>query len=45
MSLQSIHALKQQVNRSMPASALMNVMIGAARKAGRSLSRDFGEVE
>ena len=29
----------------MPASALMNVMIGAARKAGRSLSRDFGEVE
>jgi myo-inositol-1(or 4)-monophosphatase len=29
----------------MPASALMTVMIGAARKAGRSLSRDFGEVE
>jgi myo-inositol-1(or 4)-monophosphatase len=29
----------------MPASALMNVMIGAARKAGRSLTRDFGEVE
>lgn len=29
----------------MPASALMNVMIGAARKAGRGLSRDFGEVE
>lgn len=29
----------------MPASALMNVMIGAARKAGRSLVRDFGEVE
>ena len=28
----------------MPASALMNVMVGAARKAGRSLSRDFGEV-
>ena len=28
----------------MPVSALMNVMIGAARKAGRSLSRDFGEV-
>ena len=28
----------------MAASALMNVMIGAARKAGRSLSRDFGEV-
>jgi myo-inositol-1(or 4)-monophosphatase len=29
----------------MPASALMNVMITAARKAGRSLARDFGEVE
>ncbi|CFW99770.1 Inositol-1-monophosphatase [Candidatus Filomicrobium marinum] len=29
----------------MPASALMNVMMTAARKAGRSLSRDFGEVE
>lgn len=29
----------------MPASALMTVMIAAARKAGRSLSRDFGEVE
>lgn len=29
----------------MPASALMNVMISAARKAGRSLARDFGEVE
>ena len=29
----------------MPASALMNVMVGAARKAGRSLTRDFGEVE
>ena len=29
----------------MPPSALMNVMIGAARKAGRSLARDFGEVE
>ncbi len=28
----------------MPASALMNVMVGAARKAGRSLARDFGEV-
>jgi len=26
-------------------SALMNVMIGAARKAARALSRDFGEVE
>ena len=29
----------------MPASALMNVMIAAVRKAGRSLVRDFGEVE
>ncbi|HRK18963.1 MAG TPA: inositol monophosphatase family protein [Hyphomicrobiaceae bacterium] len=29
----------------MPASPLMTVMMGAARKAGRSLVRDFGEVE
>ena len=29
----------------MPATALMNVMVAAARKAGRSLARDFGEVE
>jgi myo-inositol-1(or 4)-monophosphatase len=29
----------------MPASALMNIMTKAARKAGRSLARDFGEVE
>ena len=29
----------------MPASALMNVMVSAARKAGRGLVRDFGEVE
>ncbi len=29
----------------MPASALMTVMVNAARKAGRSLARDFGEVE
>ncbi len=28
----------------MPSSALMNVMVAAARKAGRSLARDFGEV-
>ncbi|MET0182015.1 MAG: inositol monophosphatase family protein [Caulobacterales bacterium] len=27
------------------ASALLNVMIAAARKAGRALTRDFGEVE
>ncbi len=29
----------------MPASALINVMTGAARKAARGLARDFGEVE
>lgn len=29
----------------MPASALMNIMFNAARKAGRGLARDFGEVE
>lgn len=29
----------------MPASALLNVMIAAARKAGRGLTRDFGELE
>jgi myo-inositol-1(or 4)-monophosphatase len=29
----------------MPASALMNVMLAAARKAARNLARDFGEVE
>jgi myo-inositol-1(or 4)-monophosphatase len=29
----------------MPASALMTIMIAAARKAGRGLTRDFGEVE
>lgn len=29
----------------MPASALMNVMTSAARKAGRALARDFGEVQ
>src|SRR3990172_7016170 len=28
----------------MPASALMNVMVSAVRKAGRSLARDYGEV-
>ncbi len=28
----------------MPASALMNVMVAATRKAARSLARDFGEV-
>lgn len=29
----------------MPASALMNVMVQAVRKAARGLTRDFGEVE
>ena len=29
----------------MAASALINVMIAAARKAGRGLARDFGEIE
>ena len=29
----------------MPASALMNVMMAAVRKAGRSLAKDYGEVE
>src|SRR3712207_1196307 len=29
----------------MPGSALLNIMIGAATKAARSLIRDFGEVE
>jgi myo-inositol-1(or 4)-monophosphatase len=29
----------------MPRSALLNVMVQAAMKAGRSLSRDFGEVQ
>jgi myo-inositol-1(or 4)-monophosphatase len=29
----------------MPASALLNVIVSAARKAGRGLARDFGELE
>jgi myo-inositol-1(or 4)-monophosphatase len=29
----------------MPQSALLNVMIKAARQAARTLKRDFGEVE
>src|SRR6202008_4894115 len=32
-------------DRPMPHSALLNVMIAAARKAARALKRDFGEVE
>jgi myo-inositol-1(or 4)-monophosphatase len=39
------HLPQQKAGASMPASALMNVMIAAARKAGRGLARDFGEVE
>jgi hypothetical protein len=38
-------AIPRETLNTMPASALMNVMIAAARKAGRSLTRDFGEVE
>jgi myo-inositol-1(or 4)-monophosphatase len=38
-------ALLIETDAPMPASALMNVMINAARKAGKSLTRDFGEVE
>src|SRR5262249_37507168 len=34
-----------QMARAMPHSALLNVMIAAARKAARALKRDFGEVE
>src|SRR3954452_14544332 len=40
----AIHVFQTTIIK-MPASALMNVMVGAARKAGRSLARDFGEVE
>ena len=29
----------------MPRSAILNVMVQAAMKAGRSLARDFGEVQ
>jgi len=35
----------QPANPSMLRSALLNVMIKAAHKAGRTLKRDFGEVE
>ena len=37
--------LARQPNSPMLRSALLNVMTAAARKAGRSLKRDFGEVE
>jgi len=37
--------LEQKPAPAMPTSALMNVMLAAARKAARSLVRDFGEVE
>jgi myo-inositol-1(or 4)-monophosphatase len=40
----AIHVFQPPITK-MPASALMNVMLAAARKAGRSLARDFGEVE
>jgi myo-inositol-1(or 4)-monophosphatase len=33
-----------QETNSMARSALLNVMVQAALKAGKSLSRDFGEV-
>src|ERR1700682_4101976 len=36
---------RRRIARSMLRSALLNVMTAAARKAGRSLKRDFGEVE
>jgi myo-inositol-1(or 4)-monophosphatase len=38
-------ASRGQIARSMAHSALLNVMIAAARKAGRALKRDFGEIE
>src|SRR5205823_2122936 len=41
----SPHDLIRDRVSSMLRSALLNVMIGAARKAARSLKRDFGEVE
>ena len=34
-----------QEKTSMARSALLNVMVQAAIKAGKSLSRDFGEVQ
>src|SRR5262245_65493357 len=35
----------RQTARAMQHSALLNVMIAAARKAARALKRDFGELE
>lgn len=50
--LPTARSLRQPENRptrkstlKMAASPLINVMVSAARKAGRSLNRDFGEVE
>src|SRR5262245_51018002 len=43
-SLHSRFLLRSRAS-PMPASALLTVMIAAARKAGRGLARDFGEVE
>src|SRR6478609_5325443 len=37
--------MRGQTARAMAYSALLNVMIAAARKAGRALRRDFGELE
>ncbi len=42
----SIHAAGScQKDKKMARSALLNVMVQAAMKAGRSLARDFGEVQ
>jgi myo-inositol-1(or 4)-monophosphatase len=38
-------SLRGQTARAMHHSALLNVMIAAARKAARALKRDFGELE
>jgi myo-inositol-1(or 4)-monophosphatase len=40
-----VACLHGQIARAMHYSALLNVMIAAARKAARALKRDFGEVE
>src|SRR5690349_10834600 len=37
--------LRGQIARTMQHSALLNVMITAARKAARAIKRDFGELE
>src|SRR5690242_9386689 len=40
-----VACLRGQTARAMHHSALLNVMIAAARKAARALKRDFGELE